>query len=72
MTIELKQKPDAVLTDLRAAIKDRRTELFGDLDHLIEHLRARERNAQSNPPSTVNESLHHVVLDVHRSSCVLR
>ncbi|HNY48002.1 MAG TPA: hypothetical protein PKN64_13675 [Casimicrobium sp.] len=54
MTIELKQKPDAVLTELWA-IKDRRAELFGDLDHLIEHLRARERNAQSNPPSTVNE-----------------
>lgn len=54
MTTELKQKPDAVLTELWA-IKDRRAEHFGDLEHLVEHLRARDRRAQSTPPITVNE-----------------
>ncbi len=51
MTTEVKHEPDAVLRELWA-IKDRRAEQFGDLEHLIEHLRAREKDARSNSSRT--------------------
>ena len=55
---DVKSRHDAVLTELWA-LKDRRAERYGDLDHLVAHLRALENNTTtpvSNAPTVATHS----------------
>lgn len=50
---DVKSRHDAVLTELWA-LKDKRAERYGDLDHLVAHLRTLENDTTTHVSSTPN------------------
>lgn len=50
---DVKSRHDPVLTELWA-LKDKRAERYGDLDHLVAHLRALENETSTLVSSTPN------------------